>query len=47
MFNMGIGMIAIVDGAHAMTVIDAAAENGVEAWIIGSVEPGRGVHYER
>jgi phosphoribosylformylglycinamidine cyclo-ligase len=46
-FNMGIGMIAIVDGAHATTVIDAAADHGVEAWIIGSVERGRGVRYER
>jgi phosphoribosylaminoimidazole (AIR) synthetase len=44
---MGIGMIVVVDRAYATTVIDAAAEHGVEAWIIGSVEPGRGVSYDR
>jgi phosphoribosylformylglycinamidine cyclo-ligase len=44
-FNMGIGMIAVVAPAHAATVIDAAAGTGIEAWVIGSVEPGRGVSY--
>jgi len=44
-FNMGIGMIAVVDRAQAAAVIDAAAATGIEAWIIGSVEPGRGVSY--
>jgi phosphoribosylformylglycinamidine cyclo-ligase len=46
-FNMGIGMIAVVDRGYATTVIDAVAEHGVEAWVIGSVEPGRGVSYDR
>jgi phosphoribosylformylglycinamidine cyclo-ligase len=44
-FNMGIGMIAVVDRARAATVIDAAAAEGIEAWVIGSVEPGHGVSY--
>jgi len=44
-FNMGIGMICVVDRAQAAAVIDAAAATGIEAWIIGSVEPGRGVSY--
>ena len=46
-FNMGIGMIAVVERVYATRVIDAAAEHGVEAWIIGSVTPGHGVSYER
>jgi phosphoribosylformylglycinamidine cyclo-ligase len=44
-FNMGIGMIAVVDAAQAAGVIEAAAAEGIEAWVIGSVEPGRGVSY--
>jgi phosphoribosylformylglycinamidine cyclo-ligase len=44
-FNMGLGMIAVVDRADAAVVIDAAAEQGIEAWIVGSVEPGHGVRY--
>ena len=44
-FNMGLGMIAVVDRAKAAVVIDAAAEHGIEAWIVGSVEPGHGVRY--
>jgi phosphoribosylformylglycinamidine cyclo-ligase len=45
-FNMGIGMIAVVDSAYAAVIVDAAAGHGVEAWIIGSVQAGRGVRYE-
>ncbi len=44
-FNMGLGMIAVVDRADVSLVIDSAAEHGTEAWIVGSVEPGRGVRY--
>jgi phosphoribosylformylglycinamidine cyclo-ligase len=44
-FNMGIGMIALVDRAHAATVIESAASTGIGAWVIGSVEPGHGVSY--
>ena len=44
-FNMGIGMIAVVSQASAAAVIDAAAACGVEGWIIGSVGPGEGVRY--
>jgi phosphoribosylformylglycinamidine cyclo-ligase len=44
-FNMGVGMIAVVDRGAAGDVIDAAAEHAVEAWVIGSVGPGEGVRY--
>jgi phosphoribosylformylglycinamidine cyclo-ligase len=44
-FNMGVGMIVVVDAASARAVIDTAAEDGVEAWVIGSVSPGNGVGY--
>jgi phosphoribosylformylglycinamidine cyclo-ligase len=44
-FNMGIGMIAVVDRAAAAAVIEAAATHDVEGWIIGSVDPGDGVQY--
>ena len=44
-FNMGLGMMAVVDRADAAVVIDAAAARGIEAWVVGSVEPGRGVRY--
>ncbi len=44
-FNMGIGMIAVVEPRSAPAVIAAAAKQGVEAWVIGSVSPGEGVTY--
>ena len=44
-FNMGIGMIAVVEPRSAPSVIAAAGEQGVEAWVIGSVGPGEGVKY--
>jgi len=44
-FNMGIGMIAIVSDNDVQTVISAAAEHGVGSRVIGRVEPGEGVEY--
>jgi phosphoribosylformylglycinamidine cyclo-ligase len=44
-FNMGIGMIAVVDRASSAAVIESASRHGVEAWTIGSVGPGEGVRY--
>jgi phosphoribosylformylglycinamidine cyclo-ligase len=44
-FNMGIGMIAVVDRGSAAGVIESAASRGVEGWVIGSVGPGEGVSY--
>jgi phosphoribosylformylglycinamidine cyclo-ligase len=44
-FNMGIGMIVVVDRGSAATVIESAASHAVEGWVIGSVGPGEGVSY--
>ncbi|HSH74911.1 MAG TPA: phosphoribosylformylglycinamidine cyclo-ligase [Longimicrobiales bacterium] len=44
-FNMGVGMIAVVEPDAAHSVVDAVAERGVEAWVIGSVIEGGGVSY--
>jgi phosphoribosylformylglycinamidine cyclo-ligase len=44
-FNMGIGMVAVVEPRSAPAVIAAAGTQGVEAWVIGSVGPGEGVTY--
>ncbi len=44
-FNMGVGMIAVVRPADADAVQTRVRESGVEAWRIGRVEAGRGVRY--
>jgi len=44
-FNMGIGMIVVVDPADAAAVLEAAAAGGIEGWTIGTVEEGEGVSY--
>ncbi len=44
-FNMGVGMIAIVEPAEVPAVVRAAAAVGVDAWPIGSVGRGEGVTY--
>jgi phosphoribosylformylglycinamidine cyclo-ligase len=44
-FNMGVGMIAVVDPAAADSVLAATASHGVESWLIGSIETGEGVRY--
>jgi phosphoribosylformylglycinamidine cyclo-ligase len=45
-FNMGVGMIVVVDASDAPAVLDAAAEGGVEAWTIGRIGEGEGVSYQ-
>ena len=45
-FNMGVGMIAIVPSADADTVVRELAQAGETAWLLGAVERGQGVRYE-
>jgi phosphoribosylformylglycinamidine cyclo-ligase len=44
-FNMGIGMIAVVNAGSTQAVIEAAAGDGIEAWVIGSIGAAAGVAY--
>ncbi len=44
-FNMGVGMIAVVRPGRAGGVISASGGHGVEAWSIGKVVAGTGVEY--
>ncbi|MDP2959373.1 MAG: phosphoribosylformylglycinamidine cyclo-ligase [Longimicrobiales bacterium] len=44
-FNMGIGMIAVVRPADAGAVEASVREAGVGVWRVGRVEPGQGVRY--
>jgi phosphoribosylformylglycinamidine cyclo-ligase len=44
-FNMGVGMIVVVDASDASAVIDDARAGGVDAWTIGSICQGSGVGY--
>jgi phosphoribosylformylglycinamidine cyclo-ligase len=41
-FNMGVGMVVIVDPADADTVMSAARDAAVPAWIAGRIAPGSG-----
>ncbi len=45
-FNMGLGMIAVVDSDHVDLVRKAAGEVGVNSWVVGEVVPGTGVALE-
>ena len=42
-FNMGVGMLAVVSPAEADGVLERLRERGEAAWIAGSVEEGQGV----
>jgi phosphoribosylformylglycinamidine cyclo-ligase len=44
-FNMGVGMVAVVRPDDMSDLIAAADERGWGAWRIGHVEPGAGVRY--
>lgn len=44
-FNMGVGMIAVVRSRDAEAVATRIQVSGVEAWPIGRVETGHGVRY--
>ena len=44
-FNMGVGMIAIVSPAHADGVIASLRSGGETVWMMGEIEAGHGVRY--
>jgi phosphoribosylformylglycinamidine cyclo-ligase len=44
-FNMGVGMVAVVAADRADGVVGDLRARGEEAWILGSVEAGEGVRY--
>ena len=44
-FNLGVGMIAVVDPADEAAALAALAAAGREAWTIGVIEAGSGVRY--
>jgi phosphoribosylformylglycinamidine cyclo-ligase len=44
-FNMGIGMIAVVAAADAAELAERIRRTGTEVWHVGEVEAGRGVRY--
>ena len=41
-FNMGVGMVVVVDREHADAVLGSAAATGVPAWVCGEVTAGTG-----
>ena len=41
-FNMGVGLMAMVDPADSGAVLASATEAGVRAWVAGEVVPGSG-----
>lgn len=45
-FNMGIGMIAVVAPDAVDATVGAASADGVESWVIGSIAAGEGVTYQ-
>jgi phosphoribosylformylglycinamidine cyclo-ligase len=40
--NMGVGMVAVVDPAHADAALRMLRERGVPAWALGEVVAGSG-----
>ncbi len=42
-FNMGVGMVVIVEADNAARVMDAANAQGIRGWVMGGVAPGTGV----
>jgi phosphoribosylformylglycinamidine cyclo-ligase len=44
-FNMGVGMIAVVRSGEAATVASAVTAHGIDVWTLGTVEWGSGVRY--
>ncbi|HKA69210.1 MAG TPA: phosphoribosylformylglycinamidine cyclo-ligase [Actinomycetes bacterium] len=41
-FNMGVGMVVILNAAHADRALRRLSDRAVRAWVLGSVEPGTG-----
>ena len=44
-FNMGVGMVLVVDSPAAPCFLTGLKEAGAQAFLLGSVEPGEGVSY--
>ena len=44
-FNMGIGMIAVVEETETSSLISSAREKGSDAWVIGEIIDGGGIKY--
>jgi phosphoribosylformylglycinamidine cyclo-ligase len=44
-FNMGVGMIAVVAPDAAERIVSALQASGERAWVLGEVESGEGVRY--
>ena len=44
-FNMGIGMIAVVEETETSSLISSARERGSDAWVIGEITDGGGIEY--
>jgi phosphoribosylformylglycinamidine cyclo-ligase len=42
-FNMGVGMVIIVEADHVATVTAQAAAQGIGAWVMGEITAGSGV----
>jgi phosphoribosylformylglycinamidine cyclo-ligase len=41
-FNLGLGMLAVVPGDTVDAAVDAVRSTGHEAWAVGEIRPGRG-----
>jgi phosphoribosylformylglycinamidine cyclo-ligase len=41
-FNLGLGMVAVVDARDRFDTVDVVRAAGQEAWIVGEVSEGRG-----
>jgi phosphoribosylformylglycinamidine cyclo-ligase len=41
-FNLGLGMLAVVDGADVHRALDSVRSAGHEAWLVGVIEEGHG-----
>jgi phosphoribosylformylglycinamidine cyclo-ligase len=47
-FNLGLGMLAVVAADDALAAVDAARAAGHDAWLVGDIVAGHGaVHIER
>ena len=45
-FNMGVGMIAVVEETETSSLISSARERGSDAWVIGEITDGGGIEYK-
>jgi len=44
-FNMGVGMLAVIRPEHVDAFTAHVASTGLEQWVVGTVQPGEGVRY--